>query len=101
MTRTPSDPWDRMLISLAAAKHPHRGTGMGNLVNALVFAARASADIDKPHALAAQAATSELVEQITYLAGKTDVGRSDVADTVDYIVRIAQLPPLADPRVAV
>lgn len=86
------------MVSLAAARAPVRGTGMGDLVNALVFASRASAELEvsSPQKIAAQTATTELVEQIAWLAEKPKLSRADVRSTVDYIVDIAPLPALPE-----
>ncbi len=84
--------WDNLLVSLAAARSPqHRdSTGLIDLTNAIVFAARVGTDF--PKWVAAQTAASELVEQIGGFTSR--ITRKDVAEMVDYIVEIAPLPEL-------
>ena len=98
-----SSNWDRLLESLAAAYAPTRGNGMGDLVNSLVFASRASTELEfsSQRKIAAQTATTELVEQIAWLAEKPGLSQDDVRTVVDYIVMIAELPPLMRGGVAV
>lgn len=85
--------WNDLLTSLRAAKNPKHPNdiGHGNLTNAIVFASRCSAT-DHPQWENAQTATTELVEQVQDLVRRNDVTHDDIVKTVDYIVKIADLP---------
>lgn len=85
--------WENLIESLDAAKNPQHkdDTGMVNLVNSLVFAARCAAT-DHPHWIKAQTATTELVQSIGNMETTT---REEVCGIVDYIVKIAELPDIS------